>query len=103
MIVRILGEGQFRVGEDAAELGDLVRVAFQGAGLDWQRYVKVDTSFLRPAEVDHLLADASKAKRALGWRARMSFEEMIDTMVQHDVHRLKNGLPNYAAVAAMQA
>ena len=87
----------------AHSVGDLVRVAFQSAGLDWQRYVKVDTSFLRPAEVDHLLADASKAKRALGWRARMSFEEMIDTMVQHDVHRLKNGLPNYAAVAAMQA
>src|SRR5579884_2095040 len=93
MMLQQSAPADFVIGTGVAHsVGDLVRIAFQSAGLDWQRYVKVDTSFLRPAEVDHLLADASYAKRTLGWRARMSFEQMIDTMVQHDVHRLKNGL-----------
>ncbi len=82
----------------AHSLKDLVQVAFESAGLDWQEFVKVDEAFLRPAEVDHLLGDASKAKKKLGWQAKMSFSELIALMVEHDIYRLKNDLPVYAAV-----
>ena len=47
---------------------DLVEVAFGHAGLEWQKYVKIDSALLRPAEVDHLIGDASKARQVLGWR-----------------------------------
>ncbi|HKZ22230.1 MAG TPA: GDP-mannose 4,6-dehydratase [candidate division Zixibacteria bacterium] len=64
---------------------DLVRVAFESAGLDWQKYVKVDQNLVRPAEVDHLLGDASYAKKKLGWKPKVSFEQMIKMMVEHDL------------------
>jgi len=64
---------------------DLVRVAFESAGLDWQKYVKVDQNLVRPAEVDHLLGDASYARNKLGWQPKVSFEEMIKMMVEHDL------------------
>jgi GDPmannose 4,6-dehydratase len=83
----------------AHSVGDLVRTAFESAGLEWERFVKVDANLTRPAEVDHLLADASKARRKLGWSPKVSFAELIQMMVDHDIHRLKNGLSDYAAVA----
>jgi len=64
---------------------DLVRVAFESAGLDWQKYVKVDQNLVRPAEVDHLLGDASYARKKLGWKPKVSFEQMIKMMTEHDV------------------
>ena len=67
---------------------DLVAVAFGHAGLDWQKYVKVDPSLLRPAEVDHLIGDASKAKHVLGWRPNITFEGLIQMMVDEDLARL---------------
>jgi GDPmannose 4,6-dehydratase len=67
---------------------DLVEVAFGHAGLDWQKYVKVDPALLRPAEVDHLIGDASKAKRVLGWRPNLTFEGLIQLMVDEDLARL---------------
>ncbi len=82
----------------AHSVADLVKVAFESAGLEWQRYVKTDPNFLRPAEVDHLLADASKAKQKLGWRPKVSFTELIKMMVEQDIHRLTNGLSDYVAV-----
>ena len=82
----------------AHSVKDLVQVAFESAGLEWQEFVKVDEAFLRPAEVDHLLGDASKAKKKLGWQAKVSFSELIALMVEHDIYRLKNDLPVYAAV-----
>jgi len=82
----------------AHSVKDLVQVAFESAGLDWQEFIKVDEAFLRPAEVDHLLGDASKAKKKLGWQAKVSFSELIALMVEHDIYRLKNDLPVYAAV-----
>jgi GDPmannose 4,6-dehydratase len=94
----------FVVGTGVAHsVGDLVRVAFESAGLDWQLHVKVDANLLRPAEVDHLVADATKAKRDLEWGPKVSFQQLIGTMVEHDIHRLRNGLSEYAAVAAVQA
>ena len=54
-----------------------VELAFEHVGLDWQRYVVIDDALKRPAEVDLLVGDASKAKRELGWEPRTSFEELI--------------------------
>jgi GDPmannose 4,6-dehydratase len=63
-------------------------VAFGHAGLDWQKHVVVDERFLRPAEVDLLVGDASKARRQLGWSPAVSFEEMMAAMVDADIERL---------------
>ncbi len=67
---------------------DLVQVAFSRADLDWQKYVKIDPEFIRPAEVDLLIGDPSKAKKALGWEPEVSFEQMINMMVDADIARL---------------
>ena len=66
----------------------LTQVAFGHVGLDWEKYVKVDKSFLRPAEVDLLIGDCGKAKSKLGWEPSVSFEQMIQMMVDADVARL---------------
>jgi GDPmannose 4,6-dehydratase len=67
---------------------ELVRIAFGHAGLDLSDHVRVDSKFLRPAEVDHLVGDASKAKEKLGWKPRTSFRELIEMMVDADLERL---------------
>jgi GDPmannose 4,6-dehydratase len=64
---------------------ELVEVAFGRVGLDWQKYVKIDKAFLRPAEVDLLIGDCSKAKRELGWTPSVSFKQMIEMMVDSDL------------------
>ena len=58
--------------------------------MDWEQFVKIDKSLLRPAEVDLLVGDASRAREDLGWEPRVSFEEMIHMMVDADVERLKS-------------
>ncbi len=68
---------------------DLVEVAFSHVDLDWREHVIEDPAFLRPAEVDHLCADGSKARQELGWEPAVGFEEMIRLMVDADVERLK--------------
>ena len=68
----------------------LVETAFKHVDLDWQKYVKIDQAFLRPAEVDLLVGDPSKAKTKLGWEPSVSFEEMIRMMVDADLERLKS-------------
>jgi GDPmannose 4,6-dehydratase len=78
----------------------LVEVAFGHAGLDWQKYVKTDKALLRPAEVDHLVGDASKAKRVLGWQPKVGFEALIQMMVDEDLRRLSSRpLPEGTAAA----
>jgi len=67
---------------------DLVRVAFDHVGLDWEEYVTLDPAQVRPAEVDHLQADARKAQGLLGWEPTVSFEELVRMMVDHDLARL---------------
>jgi GDPmannose 4,6-dehydratase len=62
--------------------------AFARVGLDWERYVKVDEMFYRPAEVDLLIGDATKARTALTWEPRYSFEQLINEMVDADVAAL---------------
>ncbi len=68
---------------------EFCRLAFAVAGLDYERYVVEDPRFVRPAEVDLLIGDASKAKRLLGWEPRMSFEELVRQMVEADLRRLR--------------
>ena len=65
-----------------------VEIAFERAGLDWEQHVVLDARFLRPAEVDQLIGDASKAKQQLGWEPRTSFRELVEMMVDADVERL---------------
>ncbi|MGH7628985.1 MAG: GDP-mannose 4,6-dehydratase [Gemmatimonadales bacterium] len=72
----------------AHSVRDLVEIAFTHVGLDWRRYVVQDPRFVRPAEVDLLLADPTRARTDLGWIPRMSFETMVRTMVDEDVRRL---------------
>jgi GDPmannose 4,6-dehydratase len=59
--------------------------AFARAGLDWERHVRVDERFYRPAEVDLLVGDSSKARRELGWEPRYDFEQLVDEMVDADL------------------
>ncbi len=66
---------------------ELVEHAFEYVGLDWQGYVVVDPMFKRPAEVDALLGDASKARAKLGWAPTVNFPEMVRMMVQADLDR----------------
>jgi len=68
---------------------DLVKVAFGHAGLDWEKHVKIDPRFLRPAEVDLLIGDPSKAKRELGWKPEVDFQSLVKMMVDADIARLK--------------
>jgi GDPmannose 4,6-dehydratase len=69
-------------------VGDLVRVAFERVGLDWRDHVVIDERYYRPAEVDLLLADPSKANRELGWTPATTFEELVHMMVDADLERL---------------
>ena len=82
---------------------DCVDVAFSHAGLDPDEYVRVDPRFLRPAEVDHLVGDASRAKEKLGWEPRTSFRELIEMMVDADVERLAEPAPTGARTRPARA
>jgi GDPmannose 4,6-dehydratase len=66
----------------------LVEIAFAHAGLDWQRHVKLDERFLRPAEVDTLLADPTRARQELSWTPTLNFEQLVQLMVDADLERL---------------
>jgi GDPmannose 4,6-dehydratase len=72
----------------AHSVGELVEVAFGHVGLDFKKYVGVDPRFLRPAEVDHLIGDATKGKNKLGWTPKVDFEGLVKMMVDADIARL---------------
>jgi GDPmannose 4,6-dehydratase len=78
----VIATGQMHTVQDAVE------IAFGHVGLDWQEHVVIDPALIRPAEVDQLLGDASKAHRVLGWEPRVSFAELIQMMVDADLARL---------------
>ena len=69
---------------------ELVELAFGCVGLDWRQYVREDPAFLRPAEVDLLIGDASKARTVLGWKPQVTFAGLVEMMVRADVDRLKS-------------
>jgi GDPmannose 4,6-dehydratase len=77
---------------EAHSVREFADFAFAAAGLDWREYVEVDPRYFRPAEVDYLLADASKARRVLGWEPSVSFEELVQIMVESDVAELERTL-----------
>ena len=78
----VIGTGQTH------SVRELVEAAFGHAGLDWQKYVVTDPKFMRPAEVDLLQADPSKARKELGWVPKVAFKELVSMMVDADLERL---------------
>jgi GDPmannose 4,6-dehydratase len=71
---------------------EFCELAFAHVGLDWQEYVEIDPRYFRPAEVDSLLGDASKARQELGWEPKVGFEELVRIMVDADVKMLQDQL-----------
>src|SRR5713226_9161248 len=68
---------------------DFVATAFTHVGIDdWQRHVEVDSRLFRPAEVDRLVGDSSKARQVLGWHQKVTFEELVSMMVESDLQRV---------------
>jgi GDPmannose 4,6-dehydratase len=72
---------------------DLVEVAFSHVGLDWKQHVEVDRQFLRPAEVDHLIGNAAKARQVLGWEPSVDFAGLVGMMVESDIEKLSGIKP----------
>jgi GDPmannose 4,6-dehydratase len=70
---------------EAYSVRDFLDAAFQRAGLEWQEFVELDPRYLRPTEVDYLLGDPSKARRTLGWQRKVTFPELVNMMVDHDL------------------
>lgn len=64
---------------------DFLARAFEHAGLDWEKYVHIDERYVRPTEVDILCGSATKAQRELGWKPKVSFEDLVHMMVDHDL------------------
>jgi GDPmannose 4,6-dehydratase len=69
-----------------------VQNTFECLDLDWEKYVKTDPRYLRPAEVDLLVGDSTKARKALKWKPRVNFKELVKIMVEYDYNQLKSGM-----------
>jgi len=77
---------------------DLVETAFSHTGLDWQKFVRTDPKLLRPAEVEHLIGDSTKARSELGWKPEVDFHGLIRMMVDADLERL-GAAPSVSAIS----
>ena len=77
----VIGTGETHSVEEFAE------AAFAVVGLDWRKYIEIDKKFLRPAEVDYLVADPSEARRILGWKHRTDYRKLAEIMVLADLER----------------
>jgi GDPmannose 4,6-dehydratase len=77
---------------EAHSVRDFVELAFSSVDLDWREYVDVDPSYLRPAEVNYLLADASKVRRVLGWEPTVTFPHLVKIMIDADFEELEKEL-----------
>jgi GDPmannose 4,6-dehydratase len=75
----------------------LIEIAFGHAGLDWRQHVTLDPALLRPAEVDRLLGDSSKARAELGWSPSVTFTQLVEMMVDADLARLSDTTPKVIA------
>ena len=80
---------------------ELVEIAFAHVGLDWQKHVRIDPALLRPAEVDHLLGDPSKARAELGWTPSVDFKQLVEMMVDADLALLALGAGGRARPGAV--
>ncbi|MFC1940391.1 GDP-mannose 4,6-dehydratase [Chloroflexota bacterium] len=72
---------------EAHSIKEFAEKAFRTVGLDWQKYVKTDTRFLRPLDVSFLQGDFSKARQKLGWQPKVKFDELVELMVKEDLDR----------------
>jgi|SRR6185503_69725 GDPmannose 4,6-dehydratase len=89
---------------EAHTVREFVELAFGAVDLDWKEYVEIDPRYFRPAEVDYLLADASKANRILGWEPTVTFEKLVHLMVEadmRDLEALRKGGTEAMRLAAM--
>jgi len=68
---------------------DFLQIAFSHVGLNWEDFVTIDKKYVRPAEVEQLLGDSSKAYKELGWKPKVSFQKMITMMVDNDIQQLE--------------
>jgi GDPmannose 4,6-dehydratase len=85
--------GDYVIGTgEAHSVREFVEAAFAHAGLDWREHVRIDPRYYRPAEVDDLRADTSKARRVLGWAPRVKFQELVQMMVDADLAELRRKL-----------
>ena len=78
---------------------ELLDVAFGALELDWKKYVEIDPRYFRPTEVDHLRGDAGKAMKALGWKPKVTFKELIEMMVKADEEDVRQSLAGRAPSA----
>jgi len=69
---------------------EFAEFAFKHVGLDWKKFIVVDKSLYRPAEVHQLRGNAEKARKKLGWKPAVSFKELVAMMVDSDIERLRN-------------
>ena len=76
---------------EAHSVKRLIEIAFGHTGLDWQKHVRTDPAFLRPAEVDHLIGNPEKARKQLAWEPSVDFTGLVTMMVDADIERLKSG------------
>lgn len=74
---------------EAHSVKDWVEASFRCLDLDWRKYVKIDKRFIRPVDVDLLVGDSSKAEKKLGWKTKVSFNELVKIMVEYDYNYLK--------------
>lgn len=82
--------GDYVIGTGSSHsVREFTKLAFEAADLDWREYVVVDPRYFRPAEVDHLRADPSRAARILGWQPTVEFKELVQIMVSADVEKLE--------------
>jgi GDPmannose 4,6-dehydratase len=70
---------------EAHSVKEFVELAFDHAGLDWQKYVEIDQRYLRPTEVDYLLGDPGRARNLLNWKPKVDFRGLVTMMVEHDL------------------
>lgn len=85
---------------EAHSVREFAAAAFAHAGLDWEKHVEVDPIYFRPAEVEHLFGDASKAEKALGWKATTRFADLVRIMVDADIQRVDEQLARGEQVRA---
>jgi len=75
--------------EQTHTVRDFAKLAFETVDLRWEDHVVVDSEFVRPAEVNELIGDCSRARAAFGWRARVLLPQLVETMVRADLERLR--------------
>jgi len=81
---------------------DLLEVAFRAVDLDWEKYVEIDPKLIRPAEVDFLCGDATKAREKLGWRPQIGFAELIKMMVEADLEAVQGAGKIFSSAASVR-